>query len=379
MASTGTHHSLKSTSAQSTASPVGNVAYHMRRGQLGHHAKQGSRSSSKSSGTSSAGSRPSLSNSDRLCGEITEASSTTTGYFFRKPDTDLKDSNFAAKSRAPVHLDFVETSNDISKDAWVREQILLKLKKHVTHLLEKFSIVDLQVYGAPTLATSRHLHPSEQFVDCKPHFVHSEYPGQSSQITAEGYDSGPQKYRIILAGDLYDPTNDCSMAGQRFYAHLDVTDLVNAIRTSQGDVRTSEDPPPDIWLAIAIEEMDAMGFRIRRRPKPGMSKRVSRKDQLDLAMDLIRHIHKDYFVLELSDIEGIYHIAQVSPSLLQPNGSASQPPDLSPLTDYLAKGEKFQCDVAWGGSKVAYCIPMKGQYCDSWLCFLVDDILPAIW
>jgi len=379
MASTGGRHALRSTSAQSTASPVGHVASHMQGGTFGHKAKHGGRSSSKSTCTSSARSRLSLDSSDRSSSEITEATSTTSNKSMEKLDTDSKDSNFVSKSRVPAHLNSVETSSDISRDAWVREQILLKLKKHVTHLLETFCIVDLQTYGAPTLATSKDLLPTEGIVDCKPHFVHSEYPGQSSQITAERYGDGQQKYRVILAGDLHDPTYDSSIAGQRFYGHLDLTHLVNAVRASQGDVRTSEDPPPDIFLAIAIEEMDALGFRIRRRPKPGMSKRVSRKNMLDLAMDLIRYIHKDYFVLESSDIEEVYHIAQVSPSLLDPNSSASQPPDLSPLIDHLARGEKFHCDVAWAGSKVAYCLPMKGQYRDCWLCFLVDGILPAIW
>lgn len=245
--------------------------------------------------------------------------------------------------------------------------------------MEKFSIVDLQAHGAATLATSKDMLPTEGTVECKPHFIHSEYPGQSSQITAERYRDGRQTYRVILAGDLHDPKYDSFETGQRFYAHLDLTALVNAVRASQGDVRTSENPPPDIFLAMAIEEMDAMGFRIRRRPKPGMSKRVSRKNQLDLAMDLLRYIHKDYFVLESSDIEEVYHIAQVSPSLLEPNTSGSQPPDLSQLIDHLARGEKFHCDVAWGGSKVAYCLPMNGHYRDSWLCFLVNETLPAIW
>lgn len=378
MASTGGRHAFESTSAQFTASPVGYVASHMQGGTFGRKPKQGSRSSSKSSRTSSARSQPSQSSSDRSSTEITEATSTTTNESTKKLDTDSKKSNFATKFPTPVHLNSVETSSDIGKDAWVREQILLKLKKHVTHLLETFCIVDLQAYGAPTLATSRDLLPTEGFVECKPHFIHSEYLGQSSQITAERYGDGRQKYCVIVAGDLHDPTYDFSIAGQRFYGHLDLTDLVNAVRASQGDVRTSEDPPPDLFLAIAIEEMDALGFRIRRRPKPGMSKRVSRKSQLDLAMDLIRYIHKDYFVLESSDVEKVYHIAQVSPSLLEPNNSASQPPDLSPLINHLARREKFHCDVAWAGSKVAYCLPMKGQYRDCWLCFLVDGTLPAI-
>lgn len=378
MASTGGCHALRSTSVLCTASQVGHVASHMQRRTFGHKAKQGSRSSSKSSHTSSARSQPSHSNSDRSSSDITEATSTTSNKSPEKLDTDPEDSNFISKSRAPVYLDSVEASSDISRDAWVREQILLKLRKHVSHLLETFCIVDLQAYGAPTLATSRDLLPTEEYVECKPHFIHSKYLGQSSQITAERYGDGRQKYRVILAGDLHDPMYEYSTAGQRFYGHLDLTNLVNAVRASQGDVRTSEDPPPDIFLAMAIEEMDALGFRIRRRPKPGMSKRVSRKDQLDLAMDLICYIHKDYFVLESSDIEKVYRIAQVSPSLLEPNSSASQPPDLSPLVNHLARGEKFHCDVAWAGSKVAYCLPMKGQYRDCWLCFLVDGTLPVI-
>jgi len=244
------------------------------------------------------------------------------------------------------------------------------------------------------VATSTDLFSIEGLVECKPHFIHGEllycgtlqgpgesclWPGQSWQITAEQYGDGRYKYRVTLAGDLHDTTGDPFTARQRFYGHLDLTGLVNAVRASEGDVRTSEDPPPDIWLAMAIEEMDALGIRIPRRPKPGISRRVSRKNQLDLAMDLIRYIYKDYFVLEASDIEKVYHISHVSPSLLEPDNSASLPPDLSPLTDHLETGDRFQCHVAWGGSKVAYCLPTKGQYRDCWLCFLVEDTLPSIW
>lgn len=379
MASTGGRRALRSASRQTTTSS-GNAASTTSGGQ--RQPISTSRSISRSSRASpSTRSRCSTEGGVALSSSTgwTEATSNTSVSSVERPKTDLEGTNPVSRTHRSLTSTHAEKSSDLSGDAWVTEQILSKLKRHVTHLFDTFCIVDLQSYGHPTVATSTDLLSTGCSVEAEPHFIHGEWLGKSWQITSEEYGDGRHKYRVTLGGDLHDPMYEPSKAQKRFYGHLDLTNLVRAVRRSQGDVRTSEDPPPDIWLALAIEEMDALGIRIRRRPKPGVSKRVFRKDQLDLAMDLIRGIHKDYFVLEPCNDEDACEITYTSPSLLESYGSGSQPADLFELLEHIRTGKKFYCDVTWDGPKIAYCIPMKGQYVNCWLCFLVDINLLAIW
>ena len=380
MASTGGRRTLKRTSARVVSSFVEDIVSPMSIGGIRNNPGPDTHANTNDSSASSDCRKSQTSVTGSLNHTTgTRSDTTLTSYnSITKSTPHSKDISTSLRPQRSGSFTTVEALNDLSRDSLVKEQVLLKLKRHVPHLLESFCIVDLESDGNPVVATSTDLLPAGGPVHGKPRFLHGEWLGQSWQITAERYGSR-QKYHITISGDLYDPTGDRSRASQRFFGHLELTDLVDAVRHSKGDVWTSEDPPPDVWLEIALEEMDARGMRVRRRPKRGTSKNVSRKDQLDLAMDLVRYIHKDYFVLGSSDVAGVYHIAHVSPSLLQPENSTSQPPDFSAMTAYLAKGEKYCCEIAWGSSRIAYCLPMTGQQLHGWLCFLVEDTLPPIW
>lgn len=213
----------------------------------------------------------------------------------------------------------------------------------------------------------------------KQNYIHGEYLEKPWLITAEKYGDGRFMTRLTVSGELHDPSDDPKVPKQRFYGHLELSDLVNMVRRSKDDVWTAEDPPPDIWFALAVEEMDAKGIHVHRRPRPGKSYKVSRKDQLDLAMELLRYIHRDYFFLKPSEVADVHDISLVSPSLLKWDRAGSQPHDLSSMTAYLAKGAKFSCKIIWKEPVTVYCIPMAGEGFQGWLCFLVDSALPTIW
>lgn len=98
----------------------------------------------------------------------------------------------------------------------------------------------------------------------------------------------------------------------------------------------------DIWYAIYLEDMDAAGPPVEYRPPKQKVRKVSGKDQLDIAEDLIRRIHKDYCILQQPSVaEGIYQITGFSPSLLDIDIAAIPPPDFSGLAHLLTKGQRF--------------------------------------
>ena len=384
MASTSGRRTLKRTSTKITPSQSGDaiiptqtantLASVVQRNQLDRHD-----SSSYRRAPSPVYSSSSLSSSNSTS-RATSDTTLTSHSSIEKPNSKTSRVNAELKPQRSKSLTPPSLS-DLSKDPIVAEQILLKLKSHIPHLLQTFCILDLQSYGNPIVAKSTDLLPKDApTIPDIPHFIHGEYLGQSWQITSEKFGDNRHKYRLTISGDLHDPSHTPHEAQQRFYGHLDLTELVNAVRRSQGDVCTSEDPEPDIWLTLAIEELEAKGtLDVRRPPKRGVAHKVSRKDQLDLAMELIRSIHQDYFILQRSDVAGAYNISLVSPSLLEGDGLASEAHHLSAMTTYLKKGERFCYEASWGGARTIYCIPIVGQCESYWLCFVVGNELPAVW
>ena len=389
MVSTGGRRTLKRTSVKITTSQAEDVMILTRtadtldgalpKTQLSRH---DSRASSIRRGAPSPVDRSSSLSSSNDTSRATSNTTLTSHSSIEEPKSKLSSVNAKVEpQRSNPHNP--PTLSDLSKDPLVAEQILLKLKSHIPHLLQTFCILDLQSYGNPIIAKSTDLLPKDAPIipNNIPHFIHGEYLGQSWQITAEKFGDDRRKYRLTISGDLHDPSHNAHEAQQRFYGHLDLTELVNAVRRSQGDVCTSEDPEPDIWLTLAFEELEkAKGTLVRRPPRRGVAHKVSRKDQLDLAMELIRSIHRDYFILQASDVAGVYDITFVSPSLLERDSLAPEAHRLSAMTAYLKKGERFCYEAGWGGgARTVYCIPIAGQCGSCWLCFLVGNELPAVW
>ena len=288
--------------------------------------------------------------------------------------SNAEDSNKSQGSRKPRTPDTIPPDpDDIEKS--VPAQILLKMKEHIPRLLQSFCIVNMQHHTKPVVALSEDLLPNDSSsMQGLPDSTNGEYFGQTWTIQSKKI-GGRQAYRLVVSGDLIDPTSSSLAATQCFFAILQLTPLIDAVRYSQDNVWRLEGPEPDIWYAIYLEDMDAAGEKVRYRPPKQEVKKVSRKEQLDIAEDMIRLIHKDYFVLRPSSVaSGICEIAAVSPSLL-----ATPPPDLSSLSYLLTKGQQFRCEIVWGTVRTLYCIPMADREVDCWLCFLLEKDLPDVW
>ena len=292
------------------------------------------------------------------------------------PEHSLRKFNKRSDSRTQATI--APDPDDIELS--VPGQILLKLKKHVPRLLKSFCIVDMQLYTKPVIALSEDLLPKEDAsVQGLPEFINGEYFGEAWRIQSKKV-GGRQAHRLVVSGDLIEPTGDPHVVVECFFAILELTPLVDAVRYSQGDVWSSEGPEIDIWYAIYLEDMDAAGEKVGYRPPKQEVRKVSRKDQLDIAEDMIRIIHKDYFVLRPSSVaEAVYKITCFSPSLLDTGIAAILPPDFSSLSHLLTRRQKFRCEIEWGSVRTLYCLPMCGRETDCWLCFLLDIDLPEVW
>ncbi|KAL8824951.1 MAG: hypothetical protein Q9191_004708 [Dirinaria sp. TL-2023a] len=262
----------------------------------------------------------------------------------------------------------------------VPAQILLKLKKHVPQLLQSFCIVDMQQYTKPVVALTEDLLPKEDAsMQGMPEFTNGEYFGEVWTIQSKKV-GGRRVHHLVVSGGLIDPTGDPHAVIQCFFAILELTALVDAVRYSQCDVWSLEGPKTDIWYAVYLEDMDAAGSPVGYRPPKQEVRKVSRKDQLDIAEDLIRRIHKDYFVLQPSSVaDESYQITGFSPSLLDMDIAAIPPPDFSRLSHLLKEGRKFHCEIVWGSVRRLHCLPMSGRESNCWLCFFLDRDLPAVW
>ena len=265
----------------------------------------------------------------------------------------------------------------------VRDQIAWDLGRCVPQILKMFYIVDLQFIGHPISVASKDLVPRYSLCPDEAHFFNEEYIDQPWQIQVSSY-FGQEKISIVLQGDLYPVSTFQNGATHRFIAAVDLTEFVESVRSSEDDIWVSRAQSPDIWLNLALEEMRINGLNIEDPPIRYTSHRKrnmsNKKKWLDLAMDLIKDIYQDYFILGLSDTtEGVYEITHVSQSIVDLDEQTKKPPDLTPLAAGLAHGRCFSSEIVWGETGRVYCIPMFGPELNCWLCFIVDGSLPLLW
>lgn len=261
----------------------------------------------------------------------------------------------------------------------IQDQIAGKFSQYVPQLLRTLCITDLQFPGNPIAVVSRDLRPRHDLSCDEAHYLSEEYSNQASQICVESRD-GRKTYRVALQEDLYSCCGSYDRPTHRYIAYLDLTKFVESTRSGENDIWRWEPLSPDCWLQLAHEYMREDGFSIQDPPIRYEAKKVSKKVILDTAMEVIDSLNRDCFVLGLSrTAPGLYETTHVSQGVLELARQNSSPPDLSDLAPSLAKGERFYCDLFWGTPKRLYCIPMFGPKINSWLCFLVDRSLPAIW
>ncbi|KAK5047495.1 hypothetical protein LTR84_006592 [Exophiala bonariae] len=110
---------------------------------------------------------------------------------------------------------------------------------------------------------------------------------------------------------------------------------------------------------------------------------------LDEFMSGLQELYSHFFLLAKSPLhDDYYEICNVSPMLHATkeyiNGHLSHTDSggIAELSLRLAQECPFDLDVKWGDRghpKRLYCSPLYGQNSITWICFLVDDQIPALW
>lgn len=261
----------------------------------------------------------------------------------------------------------------------VRDQITWKLERCVPNILRQFCIIDLQLEGNPIAVVSQDLLPDHHLDRNEAHFLTGSLPETTFQICVQTY-AEVESYSVILQGDLYSCSSDFSRPTHRFIAKLDLTRYVESVRRGANDIWRYEPQDSDVWLELAHEEKTENGSPIKTPRTRHEAKRVSKKDRLDIAMEIVTDFYHDFFVLGIVDAaHQLYEMTHVSQGVFKIDQESCAPPDLPSLVGKLQKGECFYGDLSWGGPKRVYCIPMYGPKLNSWLCFLVDRALPIVW
>lgn len=171
------------------------------------------------------------------------------------------------------------------------------------------------------------------------------------------------------------------------------------------DLKPHSQHRDDIWLNLANEENrrtqpSPISSPPRPTPKAGSNPGSSGAshasaassnvdDVLDEFMSGLQELYSDFFLLGKSPLDDSYYeICNVSPMLYATkdyiNGhlSHTDPGGIAELSFRLAQECPFDLDVKWGDRgrpKRLYCSPLYGQNSITWICFLVDDQIPALW
>ena len=161
----------------------------------------------------------------------------------------------------------------------------------------------------------------------------------------------------------------------------------------------------DIWLNLANEENkrhQASTMSGTRLPPQTASKNPGSSgashasaassnvdDVLDEFMGGLQELYSHFFLLAKSPLhDDYYEICNVSPMLHATkeyiNGHLSHTDSggIAELSLRLAQECPFDLDVKWGDRghpKRLYCSPLYSQHSITWICFLVDDQIPALW
>ena len=261
----------------------------------------------------------------------------------------------------------------------IQDQTARKFKHCVPQMLRTFCVTDLQFAGNPIAVVSKDLLPRHDLGCDEAHYLSGEYSKEASQICVETRD-GRKTYRVTLQEDLYSCCGSRQRPTHRYIGHIDLTKFVESVRFGENDIWRWEPLSPDRWLRLAHEYMREEGFSIEDPPIRYEAKKVSKKVRLDTAMEVIDSLYRDCFVLGLTGTSpNTYETTHLSQSVLRLALRNDSPPDLADLAPMLKKGECFYSDMFWGAPKRLYCIPMFGPKLNSWLCFMVDRSLPAIW
>ena len=255
----------------------------------------------------------------------------------------------------------------------VESRLVKRLAEVIPNLFGSFCIIDLQLPGYPIRVTSHDMLPADLASD-EVLFLDSTDMGTPYQLTA--MTNGSQKLQILpIVADLVDIHSSSAKPSHLVVGQVDLTEYVSQ----------EQEPDEDVWLAIAYEEMDKAGVR-QTYPRPGFRSPnlVVDDGQAEQGIEIIRSLHRDYFIIGMSDSETKeFGVTMVSPTLQASKEIRGKDLlDFPNLSSRLNTPQRFVTRVKWqtvGQRDKVYCVPMSGPHLVCWLCFLVSNDLPDLW
>jgi hypothetical protein len=163
----------------------------------------------------------------------------------------------------------------------------------------------------------------------------------------------------------------------------------------------------DIWLALAREERSEKDWRgwtdnptdhsqaydaqqSSGAESTGASSFSTTVDEvLDDFMSSLQHLYSESFLLARSPLDDKYYeICNVSPVVYASGeyvtGHLTHTAShiIEDMSERLGAGDAFRTMVRWGSQGVEmqlYCVPLYGRSSITWICFLVDLLVPNLW
>ncbi len=184
-------------------------------------------------------------------------------------------------------------------------------------------------------------------------------------------------------------------------------EVPNRVQKPKPSRTASSRDSEDVWLALAREERVTRDSRAWRASPTGKrsSLDVPRSstsansrattcstavdEVLDAFMKSLQQLYSDSFLLARSPLDDKYYeICNVSPAVYASGEyvtghlTHTAPQIIEGMSKRLGAGKAFSTTVQWGRSgdkKQLYCVPLHGQCSITWICFLVDKHMPALW
>lgn len=212
----------------------------------------------------------------------------------------------------------------------------------------------------------------------------------------------PTRSYELLAEDLL---GGCSVEAKTQHSpstRIRSTSLTKRFCQNVGD-RESE----DIWLALAREERlekDWRGWTSNSTnhsqaydaqqssgaERTGASSFSAAVDEvLDDFMSSLQNLYSESFLLARSPLDDKYYeICNVSPVVYASGeyvtGHLTHTAShiIEDMSERLGAGDAFRTTVRWGSQGVEmqlYCVPLYGRSSITWICFLVDLLMPNLW
>ncbi|KAL8742789.1 MAG: hypothetical protein Q9190_004779 [Brigantiaea leucoxantha] len=263
--------------------------------------------------------------------------------------------------------------DDLKESDLICRNTVKMLAHQLPNLFTSFCIVDLCLPGDPIRVTSFDMLPEVNLEPGEALFLAQEKMSIPWKLKII-YDGNKKIHVLPFDGHLQSVSDQTTRPSHRYAGQVDLT----------GFIENEVDSDIDIWLEIAYEEMAKANIH-RTLRRPMCHHDTPNKPEIDQALNVLRSLHRDYFVIGFAGNSSSPHYSII---LVSPTLSASREIkdshffDFESVKDQLQGGKRFVTRVKWqipGLRDKAYCIPMFGPELNCWLCFLVDNDLPDIW